>query len=97
MLVTTAAGVVPQSDWTVLVWIEDGAGGIARGLAESVTDRGAKVRLSEKPDLEAGDEVALRLCLEKGAPTVARRARISSVQPGGNAFECSLEWVASAP
>jgi hypothetical protein len=61
----------------VMVWIEDGEGAIARGVAESVTASGARVRLAEQPGFTQGAEVALRLCFERNAPTVAATARVS--------------------
>jgi hypothetical protein len=91
----TAAEV--QSDRSAMVWIEDRTGAIARGLAETVTAGGARVRLAGKPDLAAGDEVALRICFERDAPTVATTARIRSVRTWENAVECELEWTAPAP
>jgi hypothetical protein len=79
----------------VMVWIEDGEGAIARGVAESVTAAGARVRLAERPGFVQGAEVALRLCFERGAPTVAATARVASLQGEGAAVECGLEWTAS--
>jgi hypothetical protein len=86
-----------HSDPSAWVWIEDRAGTIARGLADTLTTTGACVRLTDTLELEAGDEVALRLCVERDAPTVATTARIRSVRTVEGAVECELEWTASAP
>ena len=79
-----------------MVWIEDGEGAIARGVAESVTAAGACVRLAERPAFGQGAEVALRLCFERDAPTVAATARVSFLHAEGAAVECGLEWTAPA-
>ena len=94
-----AANVVASEDHTrreVMVWIEDGAGAIARGVAESVTATGARILLAERPGFVQGAEVALRLCFERGAPTVAATARVSFLHAEGAAVECGVEWTAPA-
>jgi hypothetical protein len=80
----------------VMVCIEDGEGAIARGVAESVTASGARVRLAEQPGFTQGAEVALRLCFERNAPTVAATARVSFLRAEGALVECGLEWTAPA-
>ncbi len=85
-----------SSGRTVMVWIENAEGAIVRGEAESVTSSGASVRLAEAPSFEAGHEVALRLCFERGAPTVALRGRVRFVRSTDGAIECGLEWTPSA-
>jgi hypothetical protein len=80
-----------------MVWIENGEGSIARGVAESVTGSGACVRLTETPAVETGQEVALRISFERGAPTVALRARVRFVRNEQGTVECGLEWIAPAP
>ncbi len=84
-----------DTDRTVMVWIENPEGSITRGLAESVTSSGACVRLAETPAFDAGAEVALRICFERGAPTVALRARVRFVRGAEGYLECGLEWTAS--
>ena len=86
-----------HSDQAVMVWIENGEGLIARGLSESVTSSGACVRLAEAPDFNAGDDVALRICLERGAPTVALQARVRFVRNAEGTVECGLEWTTPTP
>lgn len=81
---------------SAMVWIEDVAAGIARGEADSVTRQGLHVRLSGPPAFEPGDEVAVRLCLERGAPTVATTARVAVVRADAGQVECDLEWDAPA-
>jgi hypothetical protein len=96
-MAATNTEALAQSGRAGIVWIEDREGAIARGLADTVTASGAHVRFTGKPDLEVGDEVALRICLERDAPTVATTARIRSVRTVEGAVECELEWTASAP
>ncbi len=86
-----------HSNRTVLVWIENRDGSIARGTAESVTSSGACVRLDGTPAFEAGADVALRICFERGAPTLALRGRVRFVRKAEGTVECGLEWTAPAP
>jgi hypothetical protein len=82
-------GTMPKS---AMVWIEDAAARIARGEADSVTRRGLHVRLSGPPAFGQGDEVAVRLSFERGAPTVATTARVALVRADAGQVECELEW-----
>lgn len=76
-----------------IVWIEDRASRISRGEAAAVTSEGLRVTLSEPPAFARGDEVAVRLALERGSPTVAVTARVERVEAGGaGVVECSLAW-----
>lgn len=86
-----------HSNRTVLVWIENGDGSIARGHAESVTSTGACVRLDGTPAFEAGADVALRICFDRGAPTLALRARVRFLRNAEGTVECGLEWTVPAP
>jgi hypothetical protein len=81
---------------TVMVWIEDGTGRIARGHADGVTAEGLNVRLAEPPGFAQGDEVAVRICFERGAPTVAAAACVDWLRTGEDAVECGLRWTALA-
>lgn len=81
---------------TAMVWIEDGTAKIARGHADSVTTDGMRVRLPEEPGFGEGDEVAVRLCFDREAPTVATTARVDWVRAVIGAFECGLQWSAPA-
>jgi hypothetical protein len=79
---------------TVMVWIEDGTGAIARGHADSVSAEGARVRLAETPDFGEGDEVDVRICFERGAPTVATTARVGGLHTDEDGVMCDLLWTA---
>jgi hypothetical protein len=81
---------------SAMVWIEDGTGTITRGHVDSANDRGACVRLPRRPRVVAGDEVAVRICLEAGADTVATTARIGGVREKEGSVLCDLEWTAPA-
>ena len=81
---------------TVMVWIEDGTGRIARGHADSGGAEGVHVRLAETPDFGEGDEVAVRICFERGAPTIATTARVGGVRTGEDGVACDLLWTAPA-
>ncbi len=78
-----------------MAWIEDGTGRIARGQVDSASPQGACVRLPERPAFGEGDEVAVRVCLQIGSPTVGAKARVSGVRAGGDGFLCDLQWTAS--
>jgi len=85
----------PSARRSAIVWIEDSASHISRGQADSVTRDGFHVNLPEAPAFGQGDEVAVRLALERGAPTFATTARVAWVRPGAASTECSLQWSAS--
>lgn len=92
-----SALVTPRtSEKNAIVWIEDCASRISRGQADSVTREGLHVRLSEPPAFGQGDEVAVRLSFERGAPTVATTARVGWVRGAAGGVECSLQWNAPA-
>ena len=77
---------------TTMVWIEDRASRICRGETDSLTRDGLHVRLAEPPAFGQGDEVAVRLSFEPGAPTVATSARVAWVRASAGQVECSLQW-----
>lgn len=83
-------------DQAVLVWVESGAGRIARGHTDCVTAEGLTVRLAEAPDFGPGEEVAVRICFDRGAPIVAATACVVGLRAGGDAAECDLRWTATA-
>jgi hypothetical protein len=74
------------------VWIEDREGRVVRGLADSVTAGGARIRLSAMPGFGQGAGVALRICLDPETPTVAATARVSWVRSESGEPECAVEW-----
>ena len=82
----------PSEGRNAIVWIEDAASHISRGQADSVTRDGFHVNLPEAPAFGQGDEVAVRLAFERGAPTFATTARVAWVRPGVASTECSLQW-----
>jgi hypothetical protein len=55
-----------------------------------------RIRIAEQPDFSQGDDVAVRVCFERGAPTVAVRARVDWLREDGDAVECELVWTAAA-
>ena len=58
--------------------------------------RGVPRRTSRsEPAFHQGDEVAVRLAFERGAPTFATTARVAWIRPGAVHTECSLMWSAS--
>jgi hypothetical protein len=79
-----------------MVWIEDGAGAIVRGHADSLSQKGARLLLPEDPGLTPGRDVSLRLCLDRGAPILTASARVSSVQVEDGVVLCLVEWKAAA-
>ncbi len=81
---------------TMMVWIEDGKGEIARGEADAVTAEGLCVRLAESPTFGREDEVAVRICFDRGAPTVASSACVAWLRAGEGVVECGLRWTESA-
>lgn len=76
----------------VAVWVEDHDGTIVRGLAETVTAGGARIRLSSMPGFGQGAGVALRICFDPESPTVAATARVSWVRSESEGPECGVEW-----
>ncbi len=80
-----------------MVWIEDGAGAILRGHADSLTQTGARLLLPEDPGFTPGRDVALRLCLDRGAPILTVSARVRSVEVEDAMVVCAVEWRAAAP
>lgn len=80
---------------SAMVWIEDAASRISRGQADAVTREGLHVKLAEPPAFGQGDEVAVRIALERGAKTLATTARVGLVRSSAGAVECNLVW--SAP
>ena len=84
-----------RSRRSAMVWIEDAASHISRGHADSVTREGFHANLSDEPAFHQGDEVAVRLAFERGAPTFATTARVAWIRPGAVNTECRLMWSAS--
>jgi hypothetical protein len=91
-MLASVVAVESPTERPVAVWIEDRDGTIVRGVAESLTARGVTVQLSAPPTFGQGADVALRMCLEPGSPTVATTARVSWVRGEGARTECGLAW-----
>ncbi len=81
-----------ESPRGVPAWIEDAEGTIVRGVAESVTADGARIRLATDPGFGQGADVSLRLSLDLDSPTVAVAACVSWVRSERGEVECGLEW-----
>jgi hypothetical protein len=77
---------------SAMVWIEDAAARISRGEADTISSEGLQVRLSEAPGFDQGDEVAVRLSFERGAATVAVKARVAWLRGTAGEVECGLQW-----
>lgn len=92
MPAATGVGTRRKAGAGAMVWIEDDASRIVRGEAESVTPEGLHATLSEEPSFSQGDEVAVRISFERGAPTLATTARVSAVRADTGRVECRLEW-----
>jgi len=75
------------------VWIEDREGTIVRGVALSFSKEGLHAQLAALPGFAEGAAVALRLCLEPGAETVAATARVSWVRGENGHVDCGLAWI----
>lgn len=79
----------------VMAWIEDGKGTITRGHVDSASAQGACVRLPAMPGFGEGEEVAVRVCLAVGAPTVAAAGRVAGIRVGDDdQVLCELQWTA---
>ena len=78
----------------VMAWIEDGSGRIARGHVDSASAQGACVRLPERPAIGEGDQVAVRVCVQTGSPTIGATARVIAIRASADGFLCDLQWTA---
>jgi hypothetical protein len=94
MPAATAVGTEKKRKANAMVWIEDAASRIARGEADSVSSEGLHATLPEPPAFGQGDEVAVRIALERGAATLASTARVDWVRAGASGVECRLLWTA---
>jgi hypothetical protein len=77
---------------TMAVWIEQGDGTIVRGVAESVSKRGARVRLVLPHEFRPDEDVMLRICFTPERPTVGASAQVRWVRREGDAACCLLDW-----
>jgi PilZ domain len=74
------------------VWIEQSDGTIVRGLAQTVSARGACVRLAEPHEFRPDEDVTLRICFSSERPTIAASAHVRWARRLGDAVECGLDW-----
>jgi hypothetical protein len=90
---------VPGSDppGPVMMWLEKGEGGIARGTAVALSRERASVRLTETASLAPGDDVAVRLSFDRNTDTVAGAGRVLTMRANGEAPVCELEWTHTGP
>jgi hypothetical protein len=77
---------------SMAVWIERGDGTILRGMAETVSARGARVRLPGRHTFLPDEPVLLRICFSPERPTVAASAQVRWARPLGEAVDCELDW-----
>jgi hypothetical protein len=80
-----------------MAWLETGRGPIARGVVELLSTQGAHIRLMGESSIEPGDEVELRLSLDRDSPTVAATGQVVFTQEVDGAIECELEWTHTGP
>jgi PilZ domain len=81
----------------VLVWIESDTGSIARGVAASLSDSGAEIKLADDCALMRGESVAVRLSFDRSSPTVEAAGRVAWIRGSGDKASCGLEWTAVPP
>jgi hypothetical protein len=74
------------------VWIEQKDGTIVRGVAQKVSARGARVRLSAPHAFRPDEDVMLRICFSPERPTVAASAQVRWLRTLGDGAECGLDW-----
>lgn len=80
-----------------LAWLEDDRGSIARGVVTLLSKDGAHIRLAEAGSIEPGDEVDVRLSLDRATPSVAGTGTVLWTQEADDAIECEIEWTHSGP
>jgi hypothetical protein len=80
-----------------MVWLENARGPIARGMVALLSAEGAHIRLIGHASIEPGDEIDVRLSLDRESPILAATGRILWTQEEDDAIECELEWTHSGP
>jgi hypothetical protein len=80
-----------------MAWLENGRGPVARGEVELVSAQGAHIRLIGDASIEPGDEVDVRLSLDRDSPILPATARVLWTQEEDGVIECELEWTHSGP
>ena len=99
MQVVPVASASPGMDQSgpVLMWLENGSGAIARGMAVELSSARARIRLTEAANLAPGDEVAVRLSFDRDRDTVAAAGRVLALRTDGGEPVCELEWTHTGP
>jgi len=77
------------------VWIESATGPIVRGVVEVLSEDGALAILPDLAELGAGEDVTVRLLLDRSQPTLAATARVLSIRRLAGRSECELAWTHS--
>jgi len=80
-----------------MAWLETGRGRIARGAVTLLSQEGAHIRMMEVTSIEPGDEVDVRLSLDRDTPSVAATGRVLWTEETNDTTECELEWTHSGP
>ena len=80
-----------------MAWLENGEGPIARGSVTLLSQEGAHVRMLEIGSIEPGDEVEVRLRLDRDTPSVAATGRVLWTEESNDTVECELEWTHTGP
>ena len=82
----------PEDEEPIRIWIDNGEGSIARGLIEVLSESGAVVRFVGATPMASGDDVVVRIAVNRMSPTLGGAARVCRVRSDGDAWECELEW-----
>lgn len=80
-----------------LAWLENGHGPIARGAVTLLSLEGAHIRMLDIGSIEPGDEVDVRLRLDRDTPSVAATGRVLWTEESDDTVECELEWTHTGP
>ena len=99
MLVTlteTTPSPFPDSEGP-MAWLENGHGPIARGAITLLSLEGAHIRMLDIGSIEPGDEVDVRLRLDRDTPSVAATGRVLWTEESNDTIECELEWTGTGP
>ena len=80
-----------------MAWLEKGHGPIARGAVTLLSREGAHIRMAEIGSIEPGDEVDVRLRLDRDTPSVAAKGRVLWTEESNDTIECELEWTLTGP
>jgi hypothetical protein len=79
------------------MWLENGRGAIARGMAVDLSQERARIRMTDTASLAPGDDVAVRLSFDRDTDTVAAAGRVLAIRANGESPVCELEWTNTGP